>query len=105
MGVEKELQIVAPKPRAVSRNLKPICFQYFFLPKMNISDASRSLELLGFNSSGRKSTPSPKKKWHLPQLPKKSFNWNIAMHSQKTKTLKQYNLGSVDLLSYFANYL
>ena len=70
MGVEKELQIVASKPRAVSRNLKPICFQYFFLPKMNISDASRSLELLGFNSSGRKSPPSPKK-WHLPPTSKK----------------------------------
>ena len=71
MGVEKELQIVASKPRAVSRNLKPICFQYFFLPKMNISDASRSLELLGFNSSGRKSPPSPKKLTPTPNPPKR----------------------------------
>ena len=71
MGVEKELQIVASKPRAVSRNLKPICFQYFFLPKMNISDASRSLELLGFNSSGRKSPPSPKKMTPTPNPQKR----------------------------------
>ena len=49
--------------------------------------------------------PITKKTDTYPQPPKKSFNWNIAMHSQKTKTLKQYNLGSVDLLSYFANYL
>ena len=41
----------------------------------------------------------------LPPTPKKRFNWNIAMHSEKTETLKLYNLGSVDLLSYFANYL
>ena len=49
--------------------------------------------------------PHHQKNDTYPQPPKKSFNWNIAMHSQKTKTLKQYNLGGVDLLSYFANYL
>ena len=65
MGVEKELQIVASKPRAVSRNLKPICFQYntFFYQKWTSLMLQGPLNCVSI--AGRISPIT--KKWHQTQ--------------------------------------